>query len=75
MRNSRIPPCLAILLLSLTGCAGTTSSACPPVANYSAAEQDQAASELQALPSSDVMLPRMMGDYGVMRKQARDCLK
>lgn len=75
MPSSRIPPCLAILLLLLTGCAGTTSSACPPVPAYTDAEQDQAASELQALPSSDVMLPRMMGDYGVMRAQARRCIQ
>lgn len=74
MPSSRIPHCLAILLLLLTGCAGATSSACPPVAAYTPAEQIQAANELLALPPSDVMLPRMMGDYGVMRQQARDCI-
>lgn len=75
MPNSKIPPCLAILLLLLTGCASTSSNACPPVPPYTDAEQDQAANELQALPPSDVMLPRMMGDYGVMRAQARDCIQ
>lgn len=73
MSSSRIRPCLAILLLSSAGCAGTTSEGCPPVPSYSEAEQERAADEVAALPPSDVMIQRMIGDYGVMRAQARRC--
>jgi len=43
------------------------------VPSYSEAEQERAADEVAALPPSDVMIQRMIGDYGVMRAQARRC--
>lgn len=62
-----------ILPLLLAAC-GTTVSSCPPVPAYTDAEQDQAANELDAaVKAGDVMIPRMMGDYRIMRAQARRC--
>ena len=63
----------AILLLSLSGCASTISS-CPPLVEYSNGEQDQAAVETgNATALGFVLLPRMMGDYMILRDQVRAC--
>ena len=43
---------------------------CPPIASYSAADQDRAAAEYDGLPST-AMLRVMMDDYGHLRKQCR----
>ena len=62
-------------MLLLTGCATAGSEAkapCPPVVEYSAAEQTRAADELKALPESAIIL-RMLIDYAVLRDQARAC--
>ena len=64
-------------MLWLTGCAaggsdGSGSGACPPVVAYTAAEQVRAAEEVEALPEG-AMLVRMLGDYAVLRDQARAC--
>jgi hypothetical protein len=60
----------------LSGCAGAGSEAalgaCPPAAEYSRAEQAQAAAEVEALPEGAV-IERMLADYAVMRDQARAC--
>ena len=60
----------------LSGCAtGSSESrvgACPPVVEYSQAEQVQAAAEVKALPEATVLV-RMLADYAVMREQARLC--
>jgi hypothetical protein len=45
---------------------------CPPVVEYSRAEQVQAAGEVEALPEAAVVV-RMLADYAVMREQAREC--
>ena len=73
------PPAVVplIAMLSLTGCAaggsdGSGSGACPPVVEYTAAEQDRAAGEVEALPEG-AMLVRMLADYAVLRDQARAC--
>ena len=39
---------------------------------YTAAEQVRAAEEVEALPEG-AMLVRMLGDYAVLRDQARAC--
>jgi len=46
--------------------------ACPPVVEYSAADQARAAAEIEALPEGAVIV-RMLSDYSVMRDQARIC--
>lgn len=68
---------LALVMLWLTGCAaggsdGSGAGACPPVVDYSAAEQVRAAGEVEALPEG-AMLVRMLSDYAVLRDQARAC--
>lgn len=47
-------------------------AACPPVAEYSRKFQAQAAEELAVLPDGSAAV-QMMGDYAVMREQARAC--
>jgi hypothetical protein len=62
-------------MLWLTGCAMGGSDArepCPPVVDYTAAEQARAADEVEALPEGAVLV-RMLGDYAVLRDQARAC--
>jgi hypothetical protein len=60
----------------LGGCAMGSSEArvgtCPPVVEYSRAEQARAAGEVEALPEGAV-IERMLSDYAVMREQARAC--
>jgi hypothetical protein len=71
---------LAVLVIGaswLTGCAmaGFEANgvvACPPVAEYSRESQAQAAEELALLPKGSAVV-EMMGDYAVMRGQARTC--
>jgi hypothetical protein len=72
-----LPVVPMIVMLWLTGCAvgGSDrggSAACPPVVDYTAAEQHRAAGELEALPEG-AMLVRMLSDYAVLRDQARGC--
>lgn len=45
---------------------------CPPVVEYSVADLTRAAVEVEALPESAVIV-RMLGDYTVLRDQARAC--
>lgn len=45
---------------------------CPFLVEYSAADQTRAAVEVEALPESAVIV-RMLGDYAVLRDQARAC--
>ena len=62
-------------MLWLTGCAMGASDArapCPPVVEYSSAEQARAADEVEGLPEGAVIV-RMLGDYAVLRDQARAC--
>lgn len=70
MLRSRLTAVL--LLLPLAGCAAVPSSACPPLKNYTPAQQTAAATELDALPAGSV-LAGMVSDYGVLRDQVRAC--
>lgn len=67
---------LAAATILLTGCAGgsfdTVPSACPPVAEYSRAEQARVADELAALPGG-TLIAEWLADYAVLREQARAC--
>ena len=71
---------LAVLVIAtswLTGCAtagfeATGSAACPPVVEYSGEFQARAAEELAMLPEGSAVV-EMMGDFAVMREQARAC--
>jgi hypothetical protein len=62
-------------MLWLSACATGGSEArapCPPIVDYTMADQARAASEVDALPESAVIV-RMLGDYAVLRDQARAC--
>ena len=63
-------------MIFLTACAegsfDTVPSACPPVVEYSRAEQARVAAELAALPEGAVM-PEWLSDHAVLREQARAC--
>ena len=71
---------LAVLVIAtswLTGCAtagfeANGLAACPPVVEYSREFQARAAEELAMLPDGSVVV-EMMGDFAVMRVQARVC--
>ena len=61
----------------LTGCAtagfeASGVAACPPIVEYSREVQARAAQELALLPEGAAVVG-MMGDYAVMREQARVC--
>ncbi len=69
---------LAIATIWLGGCATGTSepriaTICPPVAEYTRELQARAAEELAPMPDGSAVV-EMMGDYAVMRDQARACL-
>lgn len=71
------PPAVVPLIgmLLLTGCAmggSDTRSPCPPVVEYSAADQVSAAEEVGTLPEGAVVVA-MLSDYAVLRDQARAC--
>jgi len=71
------PPAAALLIamLSLAGCATVSSdamAACPPIVEYSTSDQTRVAIKLTALPDG-AMVVRMLGDYAVLRDQARTC--
>ena len=68
---------LAIATSLLTGCAtvgsdGGALRACPPVVAYGREFQARAAEELALLPEGSA-ISDMLGDYAVMREQARVC--
>jgi len=49
-----------------------TRAPCPPVVEYTSAEQARAADEVEELPEGAVIV-RMLGDYAVLRDQVRAC--
>lgn len=66
---------LLIAMLWLSACAVASSdrlTTCPPVVDYSEADLAWAAGEVEALPEGAVLV-RMLGDYAVLREQARAC--
>ena len=73
---TRLPAVLAAATIFLAGCAGVTSdtppSACPPVVEYSRAEQARVAEEVTALPEGAEIVG-WLADYAVLREQARAC--
>jgi hypothetical protein len=46
---------------------------CLPIVDYTMADQVRAAGEVEALPEGAVVV-RMLGDYAVLRDQARSCV-
>ena len=73
---TRLQIVLVIATSFLTGCAtggsDTTSGDCPPVVEYSRAEQARVAEEVAALPE-DVLIVGWLTDYAVLREQVRSC--
>jgi len=62
-------------MLWLSACAMGGSDVhvpCPPVVEYSAADQARAADEVDALPDG-AMVVRMLSDFAVLRDQTRAC--
>lgn len=68
---------LAIVMSLLSACATVSSErvagVCPPVVEYSRAEQAHASDEIDALPEGAI-LSEWMADYSVLRDQARSCV-
>jgi hypothetical protein len=62
-------------MIFLTACARVGSenprSACPPVVEYSRAEQARVANEVALLPEGTLIVDWL--DYAVLRDQARTC--
>lgn len=75
-RCSTPPPvALLIVMLWLSGCAMGGSdlrAPCPPVVEYTGAEQATAADEVEALPEGAIVI-RMLSDYAVLRDQVLTC--
>ncbi len=72
------PPAAALLivmlLLSAYAMGGSEARApCLPIVDYSMADQVRVAGEVDALPEGAVVV-RMLGDYAVLRDQARSCV-
>ena len=80
MRNTKCSTrpliALAAAMIFLTGCEKVGSevppSTCPPVVDYSRAEQAQVAEEVATLPEG-ALLAGWMTDYAVLRAQVRSC--
>ena len=70
-----MPPraALVIAMLLLTACAGVGSDAppgaCPPVVEYSRAEQARVAEEVAALPEG-ALIVEWLADYAVLRTRS-----
>ena len=67
---------LAIVTSLLTGCATESSEqvvgVCPPVVEYSRAEQALVATEIEALQEGAVLI-NWLADYSLLREQANSC--
>ena len=68
---------LAIATNWLTGCAtagfeANGLAACPPIVEYSRAEQVQVAEEVAALPEN-VLIVEWLADYAVLKEQVNAC--
>ena len=66
---------LLIVMLLLNACAmggSEVKAPCPPVVEYSAADQERAATEIEALPEGAVVI-KMLSDYSVLRDQSLAC--
>lgn len=70
----RTPAALALLMMSIAGCATAPSSgACPREVEYSAEQQRRTADELSMLPRDGMVRGTLVPDYGRLRDQARAC--
>mgnify|MGYP001090902058 CR=1 FL=1 len=66
-------PLIAMLWLSACATGGSDAHAlCPPVVEYTTADQARAVAEVEAFPESAVIV-QMLSDYAVLRDQARAC--
>ncbi len=66
-------PLIAMLWLSACAMGGSdTRAPCPPVVEYSAADQKRAAEEVDVMLEGAVVVA-MLSDYAVLRDQARSC--
>ena len=67
---------LAAAMIFLAACEGAgfegPRGACPPVVDYSRAEQARVASEVASLPES-ALITEWLADYAVLREQVRAC--
>jgi hypothetical protein len=65
---------IAMLLLSACamGCSDLLGHVCPPVVEYTTADQACAAAEVFILPEAAVGV-RMLSDYAMLRDKARVC--
>ena len=62
-----------MLWLGACGMGGSDDRApCPPIVDYTMIDQARAAKEVEMLPKGAVIV-RMLGDYAVLRDQARAC--
>lgn len=69
-----VVPLIGMIWLSACAMGGSdTRAPCPPVVEYSAADQSRAEVEVEALPEPAVIV-RMLSDYSVLRDQVRACL-
>lgn len=59
--------------MSMSGCGGAVSSACPREVEYTPQQEVGAADELQRLPRDGLIRGLFMPDYGRLRAQARAC--
>ena len=67
-------PLVAMLWLSACAMGGSEARApCPPVVDYTRADQTRAADEVKSLPEGAAIV-RLLSDYAVLRDQARACL-
>ena len=70
------PAALAAATIFLTACAtagfDAPPGACPPVVEYSQAQQARVAEEVAVLPEGALILG-WLADYAVLREQARAC--
>ena len=66
-------PLIAMLCLSACAMGGSEARApCPPVVEYSAADQVRAAAEVEIFPEGAIVVA-MLSDYAVLRDQVRAC--
>ena len=69
---------LAAVMIFLNGCEGVgfdaTLKPCPPVVEYSRAEQARVVHEVAQLPESSLIIG-WLADYAVLRDQVRTCHK
>ncbi|MDO5642614.1 MAG: hypothetical protein Q4G26_09570 [Paracoccus sp. (in: a-proteobacteria)] len=73
-KPGQIGPVIATILLNACAMGGSDrgGAVCPPVVDNDQVLRNRAAAELEALPSSAVLVG-MMADYAVIRAQARAC--